>query len=219
MKKLAGMIICLVVAASASFAAVGINWSTINGVAWSGASADVLAGSYATGESLLDRYNAIWQLIYAGADNAIDDPSTVAGGANGDYVTDDDVVWAQREIQIGGNSGGPACSDGTTWDNWLRLADVVSSTYVDMSWNTAGFVYQRIFEGTPAAESYYYQGSLLALDLSYAGGTAFGQELMVDSTDSLAQPTSQFPPAVPEPATMGLLGLGALVMAIRRRRA
>ena len=50
--------------------------------------------------AILDGYSAIWQLIYAGADNMIDaipNPATpaqiAAGGPNGDYVQGDDIVW------------------------------------------------------------------------------------------------------------------------------
>ena len=215
MKK-AIAIFCMAVAATTSMAGVGLDWNTINGVAWHGAAQSVLDGSFESGESLLDRYNAIWQLIYAGADNAIDDPSTVAGGANGDYVTDDDVVWAQREIQIGGNSGGPACDDGTEWNNWMVIANPASTTYQDLTWSTAGFVYQRVFEGTPSDGSWYLETGLTALVTTFNGGSDLPQSLNIDTADNLVQPTYQM---IPEPATMGLLGLGALALAIRRRRA
>ena len=224
MKKLMLVLFSLVVASTAAVAGIGISWTTINGVAWHNADAGVMAGSYTPGESLLDRYNAIWQLIYAGADGSINPASTVAGGLNGDYVTGDDVVWAQRDIPLGGNPSGPAASDGTTWDNWLRVSAVVSTTYGDFLYvdNPAitERVYQRIFEGTPTDGSWYYEtdpANLLTLTFGYNAANDTPQDLNVDSSDSLAQPTKQFP-AVPEPATMSLLGLGALVMAIRRRR-
>jgi hypothetical protein len=56
---------------------------------------DLVGGSAA----LLEKYSAIWQLIYAGADG-IANPADweQLGGPNGDYVTGDDVVWAQRDI-------------------------------------------------------------------------------------------------------------------------
>ena len=214
MKK-AVAILCMVVAATASFAGVGIDWQTSNGSAWHGAT-DLF--NYNSGEGLLDRYSAIWQLIYTATDT-IEAPD-YSNSANG-YVSTasgaDDVVWMQREIQLGGNSGGTPCADGTTWNNWMLAASMASTTYQDLLWTTAGFVYQRIFEDTPGPGTYYFDSATIVVDTTFAGGTATPQQFYI-SPDSLLQPTSQFPPAVPEPATRGLLGLGALVMAIRRRR-
>ena len=206
---------CMAIMATASYAGIGISWNTINGVAWHGAAQSVLDGSFESGESLLDRYSAIWQLIYAGADNAIDDPSMVAGGANGDYVTDDDVVWAERIIPQGGNAGGTPCDDGTTWNSWLTQDTVMSTAFYDAAWTASAFVYQRVFEGTPSGGSWYYQSGLVSVP-QWPGSPAAETEAWLDTNDNLVQPTYQM---IPEPATMGLLGLGALVMAIRRRRA
>jgi len=215
MKK-AVAIFCMAIVATVSFAGVGIDWQTSNGTAWHGAT-DLF--NYNAGEGLLDRYSAIWQLIYSATDTIeAPDYGNSANGYVGTGVGADDVVWAQREIQLHGNDGGTPCADGTTWNNWMLAASMASTTYQDLSWTTAGFVYQRIFEGTPGPETYYYDSATLPVDTTFAGGTATPQQFYI-SPDGLTQPTSQFPPAVPEPATMGLLGLGALVMAIRRRRA
>ena len=78
-------------------------------------------------------------------------------------------------------------------------------------------MYQRVFEGTPAALSWYFDSDPLALNTGYTGSPQLPQDLIVGSGSAGFQPDQQIP-AVPEPATMGLLGLGALVMAIRRRR-
>ena len=211
MKKFLMAIFALAVATTVANAGVGINWSTLYG-AYDHSSPDVVGGSNA----LLDSYSAIWQLIYAGADNAINDISTtvpVAGGPNGDYVLGDDVVWAQRTIAQG---GGTAPEDSTGWNNWMNPTGG-TTVYEDLSWVTAGFVYQRVFEGTPADGTWYFQSPLQALDVGYVGGGAPTADFFVDTFSAGFQPTIQID-AVPEPATMSLLGLGALVMAIRRRR-
>ena len=216
MKKFLMAIFALAVATTVATAGVGIQWSTF----WGGydhTSPDVVGGSTA----LLDNYSAIWQLIYAGADNAINDISTTvptAGGPNGDYVVGDDVVWAQRTIAQG---GGTAAEDGTSWNNWLNNTGGFLS-YEDLSWSTAGFVYQRVFEinpidGVPVDGSYYFETPLLALNTGYIGGGQPPQDFFLDTPSAGFQPNIQID-AVPEPATMSLLGLGALVMAIRRRR-
>ena len=216
MKKVLVALFALTVAATVATAGVGITWSVSWG-AYDHASPDVTGGSNA----LLDSYSAIWQLIYAGANNVADpipDPATSAPGLGGagiadDYVYGDDVVWAERNIAVGGGSAG----DGTTWDNWM-LWQTGTPFYENLSWNTAGFVYQRVFESTPANGTYYFQTPLLALDTTYAtGGT--GQDFYVDPSGTGGFQPNQQIHVVPEPATMSLLGLGALVMAIRRRRA
>lgn len=209
MKKVLLGSMILLAAVSFASAGVAIAWTTIYG-AYDHTETDLVLGSNA----LLDSYSAIWQLIYAGANNAIDDADwNQVGGLNGDYVTGDDVVWGQRDIP----QGGGAAADGTEWTDWMGK---VSGTpvYQDWLWTTAGYVYQRVFEGTPAPESWYFESELVQLDTAKAeGGTP--QDFLLDTDSAGFQPTQQFPGVIPEPATMSLLGLGALALAIRRRRA
>jgi hypothetical protein len=220
MKKFLTTVTILAAMAAVATAGVGIQWQTGYGGYDHTVSPPLTGGTGA----ILDSYSVIWQLIYAGADNinnpipnAPGDPLPVAGGANGDYVQGDDVVWAQRTIALG---GGTAAEDGSVWDNWMyRVGTAGDTTYVDLSWNTAGFVYQRVFEGTPTWSSYYYDSPLFAFDETWTDSLppeGFNTE---PAQGAGFQASSTMPPAVPEPATMGLLGLGALVMAFRRRRA
>jgi PEP-CTERM motif-containing protein len=211
MKKFLMVIFALIIATSVATAGVGIQWST----AMIGYTHDAVnLTEYPTANGLLQSYSAIWQLIYAGADNianSIANTPIQTGGPNGDYVKGDDVVWAERTIAMG---GGTAPEDGTGWND-LFLATGGSVVYEDLGWSTAGFSYQRVFEGTPAIGSWYLETPLLALDTGYAGGGAPPQDSFVGTPALGFQATTQI---VPEPATMGLLGLGALVMAFRRRR-
>ena len=129
MKKTLMALFALALCASVASAGVGINWTTLWGV-YDHNAADLTGGSNA----LLDSYSAIWQLIYAGADG-IANPADYnqVGGANGDYVTGDDVVWAQREI----TQGGGTAADGTSWDNWMTK-QTGELDYVDLGWTTPG---------------------------------------------------------------------------------
>ena len=210
MKKILMALAVLAVAASVATAGVGIQWGTLYGAYDHTVTPPLTGGSGA----LLDSYSCLWQLIYAGADNVanpLDSMNLTTGGPGiqDDYVTGDDVVWAQRTIPQGGGAAG----DGTTWDNWLALQSG-SIVYENLSWSTAGFVYQRVFEGTPTLGSWYYQTPLQALNTAYVGGGQPPDTFYVDTDSAGFQPNRQ----IPEPATMGLLGLGALAMAIRRRR-
>ncbi len=219
MKKYVAFVFALALATSVAMAAVGISWSTQYGVYDHNAS-DLTGGSNA----MLDSYSAIWQLIYAGANNAIDSipagvvPSAGTAIIDDNYVYGDDVVWAQRTIAQG---GGVASEDGTSWDNWM-LNNPAGVTTFSSSWSTAGFVYQRIFEttvfGTVSNGDYYHESGLFAYNASWPGAPTPPDGFLVDFTSGGVQPTTQIT-AIPEPATMSLLGLGALVMAIRRRRA
>ena len=210
MKKVLLGSMILLAAVSFASAGVAVAW-TVTWGAYDHNAADLTGGDNA----LLDSYSAIWQLIYAGANNVADPASwEQVGGVNGDYVTGDDVVWGQRNIPQG---GGTAPQDGTIWNNWMGRIDG-DPNYVDWTWTTAGYVYQRVFEGTPGPETWYFESELLALDTTKGEGGQ-SQLFPLDDENGGFQPTEQFPGVIPEPATMSLLGLGALALAIRRRRA
>ena len=214
MKKILLALVVFAAAASFASAGVGILWGTLYGAYDHTVTPPRTGGDNA----LLDSYSVTWQLIYAGVNNAADAPSTSLGGAGiaDDYVTGDDVVWASRIMSQSVAQGNVTASDGTVWSNWL-INQSGNTTYENLAWGTAGYTYQRVFEGTPAALSYYFQSSLLGIDTGYTGTPQMPQNSFLDTYTAGFQP-DQTIPAVPEPATMSLLGLGALVMAIRRRR-
>lgn len=217
MKKLMLSLFVLAVAVTMASAGVGIQWSTAY---W---------GEDGSGNGFLDNNSGLWQLIYAGANNVADSIESVdaswgvgAAGIADDYVVGDDVVWAQRTIAQG---GGTAPEDGTTWDNWLSYQSGPFPVYENGAWATPGFVFQRVFESaTPTSGTMFWETSPLALDLTYTPGTGgSAKDMYVDSPTGLANDAAAFSAdktvtVIPEPATMSLLGLGALVMAIRRRR-
>ena len=224
MKKILMALFASAVAASVATAGIGISWTTQN---W---------GEYHVGGgSILAANDVLWQLIYAGADNIanpIHDDGVVApmdsqaAWAANNYLRpgSDDQLLASRIIPMGGGTStenaylGGNHSGSTDWNEWMMLGPG-SPVYENLTWANAGFVYQRVFESsTPLAGStYFYETGLLLLDTSFAGGTATPQDFFADPASGPLVPNQQAY-AVPEPATMGLLGLGALVMAIRRRR-
>ena len=214
MKKFLMAICALAVATTVASAAVGVAWSTVN---WG---ENHLGDGSGSGNAILDANSVLWQLIYAGADGLIDaipnDPTITATTAFGD-----DAVWAYRTLaETDDGTFVTASQDGTIWDVWMmEQAGGGSTVYTDLSWNTAGFVYQRVFESiNPIVGTWYYESSLTALNTGYDPGAPSTMTLCYTVGGDAFVPNQQVT-SVPEPATMGLLGLGALVMAIRRRRA
>lgn len=214
MKKILLIGALLAVMTASASAWIGIEWRAGWGV-YDMDSPDLVNSN--PSDALLSDSSAIWQLIYAGANDAIDPHGTSEGvaGIQDNYVTGDDVVWGERVIGIGGGTA----ADGTDWDSWLVWQGSGDPVYQNSVWNTAGFVYQRIFEGA-VVDGIQYTSPLFAFNPNWwdGNGAMPTAEMMYTETGSSVAPTTAGVQTVPEPATMGLLGLGALVMAIRRRR-
>ena len=211
MKKLS-LVLASLLAASAMALANDVAWVINYGVYTHDATDLVTEDSGA----ILDNYDVLWQLIYAGPNNAID-PVDIDNSAKG-YVSGDDEVLGTQGVDgaryySSGNSG--------VFDNYLFTDDAagaVTSLSYTYSEDNPYYVYQRIYESQePTAGTYYYESDLTLLDSRYGAGS---QTIALGPEESGIQANKQIPgaePSVPEPATMSLLGLGALAMALRRK--
>ncbi|MBR4250694.1 MAG: PEP-CTERM sorting domain-containing protein [Kiritimatiellae bacterium] len=204
MKKLS-LVLAGLLAASAMAWANDVSWMVNWGVYTHDASDLVTTESGA----VLDQYDVLWQLIYAGPNNTIDPVDVSASG----FVSGDDEVLGTRELSKGD----------AIFDNYLYLQEGVSyeNTVTPLTYSYSEddpyYVYQRIYESQkPEAGTYYYESPLVKLDTDYGAGI---QTIGLGPAESGIQSTLQVqgPASVPEPATMSLLGLGALAMVLRRK--
>ena len=207
MKKILLALAVLALAAGSAFATDGVAIQWNNGWGVYTSDATDLTG---TEDYLLDSYAITWQLIYSV--NSTAGAPDLGNSGNG-WVSGDDTVWATRTLAQSVGGANVTASDGTEWYNYLVYTGVGGNVeYDNAAWTTAGYIYQRVYQGAVQAGTWYYDSVPEALTINPPAW----QDSTMDAGVGI-QPNQQVQ-AVPEPATMGLLGLGALVMAIRRRR-
>ena len=209
MKKILMALAVFALAAGSAFATDGVAIQWNNG--W-GVYTDDATDLTGTADYLLDSYAITWQLIYS-VNNTAGAPD-LGNSANG-WVSGDDTVWATRTLAQSVGGANVIASDGSEWYNYVAYVSG-DNQYDDLGWTTAGYIYQRVYQGAVQAGTWYYDSVPEALIIN----PTTWQDSYVDVAGGGSagiQPDQQIP-AVPEPATMSLLGLGALVMAIRRRR-
>lgn len=213
--KTAMTLIAFFVVATVASAGIGIHWNS-----WRGEYHD------GSGNAILAANGALWQLIYAGADNLPDpihddgavEPMDAAAWAANNYLRPggDDQLLAQRILPMGGG----ATADGTAWDVWMNH-ESGNAVFEDVTWSLAGFAYMRVFESAApqAGVTFFFEtAEMLELDLGYPQTPDPNPQFFSMNPSEFPFTPDRQPFAVPEPHVLALLGLGAALLLLRRRR-
>lgn len=171
-----------------------------------------------SGSGVAASQDILWQLVYAGPNNQLDDISAGQGLGNAvnGYVASgsDDQVLFSRTVPMG---GGTALEDGNSFGEWLDGFPSKSENATTLP--VGSLLYMRVFEGpTPVDGTYFWEStSTLAWenkDLTdpfrvsqvFQGNTAAGAGDMVNQQIQI----------VPEPSTVALVLLGLGIVGYRR---
>jgi hypothetical protein len=194
--KIKLLILVMGLAVTSSYGSVKVYWTGSAGFFFSANPSVGILGD-ATGHSTFA------QLIYS-----VDIYADAAG--IGGATTGDDVVWDILTLSENGISDD---YEGGTWDSfaWFTTGDYQQANFV------TGHVYARIFQdsGAEVGDWYFYTPMLELEDIT---GIAFNQRLEMNTPEALANLTGDavdsgptVAQVVPEPAAIGLIGLGGIV--------
>ena len=217
-KALIGLMVALM--AVSSFGGLYVQWDGYGFQSGADASTGILADSATT--------KVIWDLVYTTADSANFTLNTSSGAI--EYGSDS--VISEREITKLDTPSGDQYGTGVVTD--IIASSQASQTPVTLGdycyalngeylqYNnanpgyTSGNIYAAIFQYTASGDVYYAVTALVTPNWASNGmGGVDKANFSMDSDTSLSLlgTVSQ----IPEPATMSLLGIGALAMVLRRK--
>lgn len=211
MKKIA-ILTALAMAATASFAAINISWGDYG----------FLSGADASKYATQDADSILWELVYT-TSSSIATPTldTVTGAIS--YGSDEVLssrLWEKGSdvITVTDKVASSNPSPNLTFDLDFAFTE---GSYINKDYTkSSGGIYAAVFQYMADGKVFYALTALnsdinWANEMSASDNVWFDMENDVQISSYLGQ--IEQPTPVPEPATMSLLGLGALAMVIRRK--
>lgn len=193
----------LVAGASADLAVDLLNSTAFFGNVGTDTATDFNPASYLQSDSIV-------QLIWSETAPGGAAPGVGVGGG----LLAGEVLLQQANVTDNAYGGWGPFGSVTYNDAFINASDQYDSALVNV-----GFFYARVFEGGGAAGEYYYTGA--AIDAS--NWVLVGSDPSTVYTDSVMEAgvfniDAQGTTVIPEPATIGLMGIAGLGMFLARRK-